>query len=108
MDPSSAPVCDPKVVERVLDLLRRWGWEAAESRIRDDIHAAPDPDTRSEREILAAWMTAERGGHAQAEELFAAAGARPELKAWALAGTAFVAFRTRNYDHALRTLDLAA
>jgi tetratricopeptide (TPR) repeat protein len=107
IDPSLA-VCDPQVVERVLDLLRRWGWEAAGVRLQHEIQATTDPGQRAELEMLTGWVTAERGGHEEAEALFDAAGVRPELKAWALVGRAFVAYRGRRHDRAQQSLGLAA
>jgi len=108
MNPTTNPESDPQAVNRVLELLRQWGWEAAESRLRLEIEGTPDERQRAELEILTAWITAERGGHKEAEALFEAAGVRPELKAWTLAGRAFVAYRDRADTRAQELLHLAA
>ena len=99
---------DPQVVARVLGLLRKWGWEAAEGSLREEISATTDPRARAELEVLTGWITAERGGHEEANTLFEAAEVHRELKAWAMVGRAFIAYRERLYDSAEQSLDFAA
>jgi hypothetical protein len=54
---------DPKIFERLLRLLRQYGWETGLAKLEAEIRAAEDPDQRALLQQLSGWVAAERGDH---------------------------------------------
>src|SRR5437763_143686 len=97
----------PNVVEALLGLLRKWGWEAGYKRLEETLASAgaePSPEVRA---FFLAWMAAERGAYADAEKHVAAMAASPALATWVLYVQAFVALRRREYAACERFLGQA-
>jgi class 3 adenylate cyclase len=99
---------DPLIIDEVLRLLRQLGWEAGMTRLRERILVTEDARQRAALQMLAGWLATERGGHPEGVEFFAAARASPDLKAWALVGEAFAAYRDSQFQRAEELLDAAA
>src|SRR5690242_4256750 len=77
--------------ERILALLREWGWEGGLQRLRAEVDGAAPADDRADAQFFLAWMAAERGGHDDADRRFRDLEAAPGLAGWAAYGQAFVA-----------------
>ena len=98
---------DSGVSERVLALLRQWGWESGIQRLKEQI---PDGCLESQPQVIRqflGWLAAERGDFAQAEAELAPLTHVPEFAGWASLGLAFVAMREGHTDVGLNRLDQA-
>jgi class 3 adenylate cyclase len=89
---------DPAIVDRVLSLLRQYGWEAGLRRLHLEIDAMADPQGKDSLQFFTAWMAAERGAHPEAGQLFEASEQVASLEAWALFGQAFLALRQHDFE----------
>jgi class 3 adenylate cyclase len=94
----------PEVVEKILALLRQYGWETGLKRLREEIAATADHPRRNEIRFFAGWIAAERGNYQEAQELFQEAEDSPESLEWSRFGQAFVALRKHAYEEAERLL----
>ncbi len=81
------------IVEKVLSLMRKWGWEAGLKKLRAEIEATEDADERAALQLFVSGMAGESGLHAEALERFKAIEQLPTLAGWALVGQAFVTMR---------------
>jgi class 3 adenylate cyclase len=99
---------DPRVIERVLDLLGKWGWETGDRQLREELEAAPDEVTRAAHGLFLGWRSAVRGSYDEAEEQFRALAEVPPLAGWATLGRGYVAMRRRDYPGALGLLARAS
>ncbi len=93
--------------ERVLELLRKWGWEVGVQRIQASLAGLASPEEQRVARQFIGWMAAERGDYARAEEELMPLVEIREVAGWALLGLAFVAMRARNTDLALQRLQHA-
>src|SRR5690349_2443749 len=100
---------EPTLVVRVLELLRRWGWETRREPILAELRAAQDdPVHRTALEFYAAWMVGERGEHSDAiARLSQLETSAPDLAAWCRVGRAFVALRMGDFARTHTLLDSA-
>jgi class 3 adenylate cyclase len=99
---------DPEIVDKLLLLLRQWGWETGSRQL--EVELAPAGNRGGEfgpevRAFFLGWMAAERGDYAAAERH--AAEVPPRLAGWALFLRAFAAFRRQKWVEALALLDQA-
>jgi len=85
---------DPEIVDRVLALLRQWGWETGYKKLQVELRADNQNDELA-RQFFLGWMAAERGSHEEAVRHFRAIAQVPPLAGWALVGQAFVATRQK-------------
>lgn len=99
---------DAEVIERLLNLLHEWGWEAGFRRLKEEIESTADPGRRAEMQQFLGWIAAERGHHEQALDYLQQVEQVPELKGWSLYGQAFVANRRKEFTLAHAKLDQAA
>jgi len=95
---------DPAVAERILALLRRYGWEMGMKKLEEEISSTHDGEAKESLRFFAGWMAAERGQHQQARALFQESQSVPALEAWATLGQAFVAMRQNEYERAFDLL----
>jgi class 3 adenylate cyclase len=96
---------DSSIVERVLSLLRQYGWETGYKKLEAQLRAEGRADDGNEvREFFLGWMAAERGNFTEAIRQFRAAAEVPPLVGWALLGEAFVALRGKAHSDAMRLL----
>lgn len=95
------------VVERLLALLREWGWEAGSEKLRAALgEVANSAATQEVREFFQAWLAAERGDTTARAHARAMANA-PFLTGWALFAEAFMALRLKEFEQAWRLLNEA-
>jgi class 3 adenylate cyclase len=99
---------EKKMVDKVLSLLREWGWEAGLEKLKAEIQATADDGQRSALKFFAAWIAGERGAHQEALEQLRDVEQLPALLGWAQAGQAYVALRQHDYRRAHLLLDQAA
>jgi class 3 adenylate cyclase len=97
---------DPKIAQKVLSLLRAWGWETGLEKLKATIDDT-DHDESAELHFFIGWMAGERGAYEEALEQFQVLEGMPEWKPWALIGQAFIAMRQTDYQRAHRLLDEA-
>ena len=90
----------PEIGERVLDLLREFGWETTLVKLREEIRATDALGRRDVLRFFAGWMGAERGAYADALALFGEIEGGPSVRDWAEAGREFVAMRKHQYEAA--------
>jgi class 3 adenylate cyclase/Flp pilus assembly protein TadD len=99
---------DPKVIEKVLSLMREWGWETGLEKLKSEIRDTDDIEERAPLHFFVAWMLGEMGGHKEAEAQFRALEQFPAMTGWALVAQGFVALRQTRYQTAHEVLDQAA
>lgn len=107
---STMHTSDPRVAGEVLELLQQWGWDEGMARFKAQIALVEGSRSRGVRRLLAGWVASQQGDHAAGVEQFQQAAAVPELRPWALAGMAFVQYRTgrpADLDAAWSLLDQA-
>jgi hypothetical protein len=51
----------PETGDKVLGLLRQFGWETGLRKLREELSAASDAEARNNMLFFAGWMAAERG-----------------------------------------------
>lgn len=88
------------VVDRVLELLRQWGWERGLDKMREELFAGAPAAGGPIEHLFCGWFAAERGQFDEALASLAAAAESPRLAPWAMLGQAFVATRARRLDDA--------
>jgi hypothetical protein len=99
---------DRNIADKALTLLREWGWETGLTRLKEEIAATEDEQSRAALSFLVGWLAGERGAHAEAQAQFQAVAQMPALAGWALVGQAFIALREKDYERAHQLLDGAA
>jgi tetratricopeptide (TPR) repeat protein len=98
---------DPQIIEKVLSLLRQYGWEIGYKKLEAELQAADDKNGRGVGELFLGWMAAERGEYKEAVARFDALSQIPRLAAWAILGQAFVAQRQKDFGLFRRLLNQA-
>jgi class 3 adenylate cyclase len=93
------------VVEKVLTLLRQYGWEVGARKLEEEVQAAGQGGEGEAREFFAGWLAAERGNHDDAARHFQAVAGVPALAGWVAVGQAFLALRRKDFRAAHRFLD---
>src|SRR5262249_36667244 len=86
--------------DKVLALLRQYGWEMGLRKLREEIAATSDRERRNDFRFFTGWMAAERGAHKEARNLFQEAEESPEAEEWSKFGQAFVKMRQDHYYEA--------
>lgn len=94
-------------VNRVLSLLRVWGWETGLEKLKAEIKTVADEERRSSLSFFAAVAGGERSPQQESGDRFKEIEELPVLLGWARAGLALAAFRQHDYEHAHRLLDQA-
>ena len=95
----------PEIGDRILSLLRQFGWETGLRKLREEIAATPDAGRRNELRFFAGWMAAERGAHDEARELLRDAEENLAAQKWSRFVEAFLAMRERRFAEAERLLE---
>jgi class 3 adenylate cyclase/Tfp pilus assembly protein PilF len=95
----------PETGDKVLSLLRQYGWEMGLQKLREEIGATPDAEARNNLLFFAGWMAAERGAYDEARALLQDAGETPSARKWACFVQAFLAMRQQQFAEAERLLD---
>jgi len=95
---------EPATGDKVLSLLRQYGWEMGLQKLREEIAATPDAGRRNELRFFAGWMAAERGAHDEARKLLLDAEDSPTAQKWSRFVQAFLAMRERRFEEAERLL----
>jgi tetratricopeptide (TPR) repeat protein len=102
---------NPEIVDQLLDLLRRWGWDTGYRRLEEQLARAGIGGSESGppevRAFFLSWMAVERGDYATADRHVMEMAAAPELAGWALFVRAFGEFRQQQYASAAALLDQA-
>jgi tetratricopeptide (TPR) repeat protein len=98
---------EPDLVKHVLDLLRKYGWEAGYRKLQTELEAS-GRRSQDVEEFFLGWMAGERGSFAEALAHFDAVARVPALRGWAKAGAAFVALRRKDFRLVRALLDEAA
>jgi tetratricopeptide (TPR) repeat protein len=98
---------DPKIFDRLLRLLRQFGWETGLAKLEAEIRAAENPDLRALLQQLSGWVAAERGDHEEALRQLRLTEQVPVLAGWALYGQAFVELRRKRFALVHPLLDRA-
>jgi tetratricopeptide (TPR) repeat protein len=99
---------DPKIVERILTLLREWGWETGLEKLQAETEATQDENQHAAWQLFTGWVAGERGAHAEALQQMKAVEHIPALAGWARVGQAFIALRERQDSLAHELLDQAS
>jgi class 3 adenylate cyclase len=99
---------DRAVVERVLSLMRDWGWEVGVRRLKEELTQSNNDVDKQAMQNLVGWLAAERGEFESAISQLQPMTNIPELAGWAHVGLAFVAMRSRDFVQAHRHLAQAA
>jgi len=97
-----------EIVDRILELLREWGWDTAINKLKAEIDAAESEDDRAALQLFVGWMLGERGFHAEALKQMRAVKHLPRLEAWGLVGQAFVMLRQSDFKSTHKLLDQAS
>ena len=95
----------PETGDKVLSLLRQYGWEMGLQKLREEIAATPDVRRRNNLLFFAGWMAAERGAYEEAQTLLQDAEESPAAQRWKRFIQAFLAMRQRRFEEAERLLD---
>jgi serine/threonine protein kinase/class 3 adenylate cyclase len=114
---------NPKLIPKILELLRRWGWAKAIQKIRQRSQRAPlevnpHPQNQGENlppkqdssspsadyQVFLEWLLSER---ASASSFLNSLDERDILRGWVLCGQASHALRERDYQAARESLDKA-
>lgn len=96
-----------QIINRILGLLREWGWDRGLQKLKAELAAAEDEQVRGALQLFAGWMAGERGLHSEALKQMKAVKQLPHLEAWALLGQAFVRMREGSYKAAHKLLNQA-
>ncbi len=86
----------PDVIQRVLQLLRQWGWDSAPQHIKPDAHDRDDRLDQLVCEYFEGSLKAARGEYTQAMQHYSELTHIPSLAGWAHVGLAFVCTRSRD------------
>ncbi len=95
----------PETGDKVLSLLRQYGWEMGLQKLREEIAATSDAGRRNDLAFFAGWMAAERGAYDAAQTLLQDADESPAAQRWRRFIQAFLAMRQRQFEEAERLLD---
>jgi class 3 adenylate cyclase/Flp pilus assembly protein TadD len=98
---------DPRLAERILDMLRRWGWARATQKMRNKAQRDDSPQRRAVWQGYLDWMSGQRTPGASAIEKCQALPCGAALRGWSLVGQASYQLRQRDYAAAGRLLDRA-
>jgi len=98
---------DPAAVDKVLGVLRQYGWDAGYDKLAGDREASGDEGKTGVQDLLAGWLAAEQGNHDQAVTHFEALAQVPALAGWAKLALALVATRQKNFKAARQHLERA-
>jgi class 3 adenylate cyclase/tetratricopeptide (TPR) repeat protein len=93
------------VVQKLIDLLGTWGWELGYKKLESEIASSgvdPGPEVRA---FFLAWIAAERGDYAEAEEQVRRMAGNPLLVRWGKFVRAFIALRRREFSNCEQLLD---
>ena len=96
-----------QIVDRVLRLLRVWGWDVGLERLKAELEATENEQTQAAFRFFVGWMAGERGLHAEALKQMRAVKRLPQLEAWALVGQAFLSLREGAFKNSHKLLDKA-
>jgi tetratricopeptide (TPR) repeat protein len=96
------------VFEKLLELLRTYGWDIGLQKLKAQAHHTPDDERRALLEQFRGWMAAERGEYPEAIRQLQRIEQVPFLAGWAVYGQAFVAMRRKDFPGAHSLLDRAA
>ena len=95
----------PETGDKVLSLLRQYGWELGLQKLREQIAATPDAGARHNLLFFAGWMAVERGAYDEAEALLRDTGDDSSVvQKWSRFVQAFLAMRERRFEEADRLL----
>jgi class 3 adenylate cyclase/tetratricopeptide (TPR) repeat protein len=94
----------PETGDKVLALLREYGWELGLQKLRDEIAATADAGHRNNLRFFASWMAAERGAHDDARSLLADSDDKPTAQDWSRFVQAVLAMRERRFEESDRLL----
>lgn len=97
-----------QIVERILALLREWGWDTGQEKLKAELEETQDSQARGILQLYMGWMAGERGLHAEAIKQMKAVKQLPHLEAWALLGQAFVRMREDSFKAAHKLLNQAS
>ncbi|HWP45349.1 MAG TPA: tetratricopeptide repeat protein [Blastocatellia bacterium] len=97
----------PEIAEKVLSLLRKWGWEKGLDRLKAEIRSTKDQNRRAPMHIYVAWMSGERGASEEAAVQFGSIQQYPALAGWALISQAFIAIRKGEYAQSRELINKA-
>jgi class 3 adenylate cyclase len=104
-EPPAAP--DPRLVGKLLDTLRTWGWARGVQKLRNRAQRTEDARERCAWQGLLDGLAGERGADALNVEAFQGLAQGAALRGWALAGRASFLLRDRDYTGALKVLERA-
>src|SRR6185369_17348545 len=90
-----------KIIKRVLELLREYGWETGIAKLRAELAASEteDEEEMGELHLFVGWMAGERGLHKEALKQMRLVKQLQHLKAWGSVGQAFVMLRKNDYKN---------
>jgi len=94
-----------QIVDRILALLREWGWDTGLQKLKAELDRTEDDQARGILQLFMGWMAGERGLHAEALKQMKAVKQLPHLEAWALLGQAFIRMREGSFKSAHKLLD---
>ncbi|HET9530588.1 MAG TPA: tetratricopeptide repeat protein, partial [Blastocatellia bacterium] len=97
----------PEIAEKVLSLLRKWGWEKGLEQLKAEIKSTKDQNRRAPLHIFVAWLSGERDASKEAAAQFQGVPQYPAMTGWALTVQAFIALRKNAYAQALELLNQA-
>lgn len=97
----------PEVADKVLTLLRKWGWEKGLDHLKGEIKNTKDQNKRAPLHFFVAWMLGERGAHDEAVAQFRALRQFPSMAGWALTAQAFIELKRNAYAQARDLLNQA-
>lgn len=96
---------NPQVIDRVLALLRSWGWEVGLARLKSELTQIVDREQAAALRCFIAWMAAERGFHDVAIEQLDWLQNVNDYQVMAQLGLCFVRMRNHQYADAHGLLD---
>src|SRR4051794_26202828 len=95
------------IFERLLRMLREYGWETGPQKLEAEIEVTSGEDKRALLEQVRGWIAAERGEYDEAVRRLQQNEQVPLLAGWAVYGLAFVALRRKEFKHTHELLDRA-
>ena len=99
---------EQNTAEKVLSLLREWGWEAGLEKLKAELRAPGDENELSALKLFVAWLAGERGAHEEALTQLRDIEHLHLFANWSQAGQAYIALREHDYGRAHRLLEQAA
>jgi class 3 adenylate cyclase/uncharacterized protein HemY len=95
----------PQIVETLLNLLRRWGWEVGYRKLQQELSSCNQEAGPEVQAFFLAWMAAERGEFDEAERISQQMNALPSLAGWALFVRAYAVLRQKEFKVCKQLLD---